>query len=433
MTFRLTDRFWRWIRVAVAALLTGCAGNPQVAEVQLASDSEEILIRDLYCSRSGSLVAVGNIGALQTQGVALYSDDRGGTWRKAAIDPAPEGVSLSLVQMPSPTGAPQLYVAGYRDKAPGPAEPGPWWISPDGGRSWRDGEPKLPLGARQALRFGPKRAPEVAVADASGILVAVIAEGDGVFVLRSTDWGGDWDKRRLPMPRDFASRVVTDERGHLAFFGRSLPRHPLDDDIGRVYWSADAGATWHEAPEGAALPPSMRLFMSPTGTMIASNASPRTRGDTLVFRSTDHGRTWERAPVGDAGVIIGIAGNGQGRLVAVTEFLSLLLSDDDGATWRNGRLPAFHFTRSFERSFTWTTAPVAFLGERVVIAAIGNRILRSSDGGETWTVVGPGPAVREYRWTELCADGKGLVVAGGEGMIARSLDWGLTWQRGKME
>jgi len=321
MGFRLPYRFWLRMSGALFLLLilAGCANRSREPETQLPFKDHKVQIHDLYCPATSSLVAIGNIlkpGFGGVEGVALYSDDRGAVWRKAPLDPVPNGVALSLVRLPSRDGIPALYASGYDSKEL------LWWISLNGGRSWSGTEAKLPLSKLKFYESSSKLVPNIVLADTTGILVAVVRESDGVFVLRSTDWGKHWERQPLQMPRSYVSPIVSDERGNLAFFGNSVPPHPFGSYIGTVYWSSDAGATWHEGIDHEKYNPflfNMHLFRSPSGKMVAFNTDQRKYGNTYIITSTDNGQTWKRSSVDDGcGMIIGIMGDMEGRMVAFT-------------------------------------------------------------------------------------------------------------------
>lgn len=70
-----------------------------------------------------------------------------------------------------------------------------------------------------------------------------------------------------------------------------------------------------------------------------------------------------------------------------------------------------------------------------VLAYIGDgQVLRSDDRGDSWKLVDTGlPRQMTLCISAACTDGKGLVVlAGNYGILLRSTDSGLTWQRGRM-
>lgn len=107
------------------------------------------------------------------------------------------------------------------------------------------------------------------------------------------------------------------------------------------------------------------------------------------------------------------------RLIAVGERGHVLLSDDEGKTWRQARsvptrttLTCVHAT---EPNTLWA-------------AGHGGMILRSTDAGETWSIVtgnADGPDVLLCIRVE--ADGRGLAM-GGFGIALATADGGKTWK-----
>lgn len=107
------------------------------------------------------------------------------------------------------------------------------------------------------------------------------------------------------------------------------------------------------------------------------------------------------------------------RLVAVGERGHVLLSDDQGKTWRQAKAVP---TR------TTLTCVHATSDQLLWAAGHGGVILNSADGGENWTVAAgkaEGPDVLLSIRVE--ADGRGLAV-GGFGIAQASADGGKTWK-----
>ncbi|MBV2205691.1 MAG: hypothetical protein KUL87_09740 [Pseudomonas sp.] len=111
-----------------------------------------------------------------------------------------------------------------------------------------------------------------------------------------------------------------------------------------------------------------------------------------------------------------------GRLVAVGEGGIVLLSDDNGQSWR-----------LTESGVNHTLTAVRFKDERQGIA-VGHQgvVLRTTNGGETWQRASPGQGVEEMQylppyleaWWSESGD---AVVLGAFGEAWRSQDGGLSW------
>ncbi len=111
------------------------------------------------------------------------------------------------------------------------------------------------------------------------------------------------------------------------------------------------------------------------------------------------------------------------RLVAVGERGHVLLSDDEGKTWRQAKAVP---TR------TTLTCAHATDANTLWAAGHGGMILRSADAGETWTIaVGKAEAADVLLAIRVDADGRGLAV-GGFGLALATADGGKTWRGTKL-
>lgn len=422
---------------ALAALLAlaGCAtlADPPAADAPLSVDGREVTVTSLDCSADGAVVAAGWIESTRgLEGVILNSTDRGATWRRAWLEPAAPGVVLSLLRMPGPAGAGPLYASGYRvgtglfaGQLASSYPPGAWWTTGDGGATWRPAVPPMPLFPTRDLA---RRVPRSVVADRAGTLVSVhdhpepgVFAEDRVVVLRSTRAGGDWDERILPQ-LTYAADIVSDGLGWLLITG-------IARSDGVVLWSADSGANWAESRLPPPVSRSLRVHRNPDGTLIAFNAGELTwHGmSTHLYRSVDGGRNWDGPLAFRLGRIVSMAGNANGRVVALTASGVVLVSDDSGIRWRAGA------NRTYPRTPISSSLMIA-ADDGVVVATLDRgRLIRSTDWGETWSPIDTG--VPEYRYvlSEHCTDGRGLIVlAGSGGMVTRSIDGGATWIPGRI-
>ena len=174
---------------------------------------------------------------------------------------------------------------------------------------------------------------------------------------------------------------------------------PVD---GRLFVLAtdDGGATWKRIPTENAPPvlPGEAAFAA-SGTCLAvqgrSNVWIATGGGARarVFRSTDRGRTWSVADTplhagNPAAGIFSIAFSDANRGVVVggeyskpkESFVNVALTDDGGRTWRQakGPLPAGYMS---------SVAIIPGTRGRSLVAVGLAGTARSSDGGESWTMV----------------------------------------------
>lgn len=239
-------------------------------------------------------------------------------------------------------------------------------------------------------------------------------------VFRSTDGGAHWAVVSRTLALDVSPTFVAVDparpaRLYLATSSRGLWR------------SGDGGATWQAASQGPfaqqmSTISALAIPRKPAGTVIAGTGSG-------LFRTGDAGKTWQRlrsgVPAGFVRALVlapsdpkvlyasisGAPGNGVYR------------SDDGGDSWRRvGDL----------NSFPVLTLTVLSQAPRTVLAAtLDGTIFKSTDGGAHWT-----PRITPAGQTIVLAAGPGNAVYAGLaprgtdfGGVLRSGDGGNTWTR----
>ncbi len=174
-------------------------------------------------------------------------------------------------------------------------------------------------------------------------------------LIESTDEGRTWDPISLLGEADFHVLRSAGER----VYG-------YDSSGDRLMVSEDAGRSWTQVDRPA---PLVDLAADPTDAdhVVAAAASNIAQG---LYESRDGGRSWERIgnPVGL------LAWPARDRLYLLDSGGAVFLSTDGGAR--------------FERQASLGDQPAAFLGQsadELYAALHDGTILRSGDGGATWT------------------------------------------------
>ncbi len=422
--------------ILALCVVSACASfqSPSADRAPLNLAGNPITVNSVDCGGDGAVVAAGWVdGARGVEGIVLRSADRGATWQRATLDPPAPGVSLSLVRMPGGSGPGTLLVSGYRTGAglldgqlASTYPPARWWIAQDDGLAWRGADAPMPL---YPTPDPSRRVPAVVVADRSGALVSVHDDpepgmfgDDRVVLIRSDDGGRHWTRRVLPQLVGDAT-VVADGRGQLAVAGRTR-------EAGATLWSADAGRTWDEVQLPPPASTGLRVYRNPDGTLFAWDTSGfEWHGmSTHLHRSGDGGRTWSLPTAFRLGQILAMTGSADGRVLALTASGVVLVSDDSGLHWRGS-------ARRVPPRDDIDEATLLASGDGVVVATLDRgRIIRSTDRGESWQQVDSGLPDGRYSLGASCSDARGLVVvAGPEGMLARSLDWGASWSAARMQ
>ena len=160
-----------------------------------------------------------------------------------------------------------------------------------------------------------------------------------------------------------------------------------------------------------------------------------------VARSDDGGMTWRLVNAGlshfDVWTVKAERLGGRERLFAGTLPAHLFVSDDGAASWRE--LTAL---RDVPSALQWSFPPPPHQGHVLDVGALGNSLyvgievgalLRSDDGGETFSELPVNPDVSEVDIHRLALHPKRprrIIAATGWGMI-QSDDAGATWRKGE--
>ncbi len=235
----------------------------------------------------------------------------------------------------------------------------------------------------------------------------VIAAGQNGLIVRSTDWGWTWRRIR---EGSVTAGYLTD----LAGIDDSSAVVKMGYD--ELFVTTDRGLNWERRAMGVA-PDQVRSVFIQSPTLWWANTG------NALYRSGDAGATWKRDTSLDA--------RGLARLVYVDSLFGWQVRDgrvlrtrDGGVTWTEMDIYGFEYNldvfttgtdrqtvfilsdgqyvvnKSTDGGETWNisltaaafpeSSPYAgaFTSESVgYIAGDGGRILRSSDGGESWAIV----------------------------------------------
>lgn len=222
----------------------------------------------------------------------------------------------------------------------------------------------------------------------------VWASGTGGTVLRTADRGATWTRLTVPDAEklDFRDVDAVDER---TAFVLSIG----SGDESRIYKTTDAGATW---------------------TLQFRNNDPQAFYDAMAFRDARTGYAFSDSVDG--------------------AFL-ILRTDDGGANWN--RIPSDRLPPALpgEGAYAASGSNIAVVDDNVWIGTTASRVLRSHDGGRTWSVTetplptGPSAGIFSVAFRDAS---NGMVVGGdytaetaAKDNVAITEDGGRTWTLGK--
>jgi photosystem II stability/assembly factor-like uncharacterized protein len=185
---------------------------------------------------------------------------------------------------------------------------------------------------------------------------------------------------------------------------------------GRILHTFDGGDTWYRQRSGT--DQDLTAVDVPDGQSGWAVGAAGT-----ILRTTDGGDTWvaQEAPSTDRFFDVG-AVSAQEAWALGGSAARLLHTTDGGATWQtspvlDGYTQWGGIVFDADRQHGWIAVSTA--------ATLG-LVLRTSDGGQTWEQSHTGCG---YTISALASNGSGTVIAGDQGgYLARSTDWGATWQ-----
>ena len=387
-------------------------------------------------------------------GTALRSDDGGRTWGPVVeMAGMTNGANLRSVAC---AGSGRCIVVGDKGAFVEYSPDGSWtnWTRRGGvnlhAAVWRDGNESVAVGANVIMRYTSKSsAPEAIRIPNVGELtsvrfadpqhgLAIGTNGSSGVIVRTADAGKSWTAQPAATTSRLTSLAIVDANVMVAV-----------GTEGTVLRTADGGVTWTSAVRGNG---------SIVGVHFADDDHAAAVGaDGTILRSRDHGRSWTVAAGGRTGGLVGIAFATRKRAVAVGLTGTVVRSDDGGDHWEVAfsdsetpwRAVAFgdfdhalavgndgSVLRTADGGKTWrassvtdeTLTGVAF-GDPQHAVAVGSTILRSTDGGATWSVVGPAklPGLLQSVAFAPKDPQQRVIAVGTAGTILLSPDGGETW------
>jgi photosystem II stability/assembly factor-like uncharacterized protein len=199
-------------------------------------------------------------------------------------------------------------------------------------------------------------------------------------------------------------------------------------EFGTVLRTDDGGSSWIGLPTGITVGVRRIEMISPDSLVVA--------GGCFLRRSDNAGQSFTRLPwtprdTSCASDISSVAFPTSDIGYVVTFDGTVLRSADGGRSWsRRTALPGTSATGSgfaTARDIVFTAPDV---GLAVIGAGAGGAILRTTDGGNSWTPVQSAPAaLNELLDTATTTPVAALYAIGNEGLVYRSTDDGQTWEQ----
>lgn len=191
-------------------------------------------------------------------------------------------------------------------------------------------------------------------------------------------------------------------------------------DHGVVLLSDDQGRSWRQARDVPAdVPLTAVSFADERRGWVVGHWG-------LVLRTQDGAETWQvqRQATQEDRPLFGVHFRDARHGVAVGLWSLVLITDDGGATWRAQTLKPPEGASKADVNLNGL-----FADEAGTLYAPAERglVLRSMDGGATWSYLSTG--FKGSLWTGIALQEGTLLVAGLRGAIYRSTDHGASWSR----
>jgi len=224
--------------------------------------------------------------------------------------------------------------------------------------------------------------------------------GANGFVYRSEDGGSSWSARSL---EGYSVNVqALSGNGAYVFAATNLG----------IFRSSDGGAIWEFASFGLQEYDVRSLASNADGHMFAG-AQPG-QGGCALYRSRGNGSLWTCVQPDTDPLTVPMLKTAPDGTLFAGGFRHLYQSDDEGGSWLSRRAAGSN------------VQSILFLGSGLLIGTHGQGMLRSSDGGVTWTASNAG--MRSSITTVRALD-DGRVVAGTTGGLFVSGNLGQSWSR----
>ena len=260
------------------------------------------------------------------------------------------------------------------------------------------------------------------------------ASGNNGFYLKTTDGGAKWEAATVPGAEalDFRDVDAFDaDTAYLLSIG--------EGDRSRIYKTTDGGKNWqlqftNRNPK--AFFDAMSFWDASRGVAVSDSVD----GRFVIIKTTDGGATWKEIPpektppalAGEGAFAASgtcVVTQGKNNVWIGTTAARVLRSTDGGDTWQVATTPVQTGQPSagiFSIAFKDANNGVVVGGDYRKEGEARDNVATTADGGRTWNLV-KGPLPGGFRSAVSYAPGASMMVSAGPSGSDYSLDGGASW------
>ena len=320
------------------------------------------------------------------------------------------------------------------------ADGGGVWKTTDSGNVWKPIFDSQPIGSIGALALAPSNPRIIYVGSGVNGIYSDIAYGNGIY--KSTDGGETWQHLGLEDTRHIGRIVVDPGNPDVALVAALGHSFGPNEERG-VFRTADGGRSWKRVLYKDNLTGAVDLCIEPGNprvvyaTLWQGIRRPGQKGTSFgpgsgLYKSVDAGLTWTQIsghglPGGEWGRSgVAVAAGLHGRRVylileAKEKAGGLYRSDDAGATWRRA-------TTDRRINGYWYMSEISADPKNPDVLYVPLQSLyRSTDGGQTFTVIKGAPGGDDYHavWIDP-TDSQRIMLGVDQGAVV-SVNGSATW------
>lgn len=390
---------WREVASGTAFKLRGLSAGAGVRDHVFAVGDSGTILSTLdggltwKPQASGTKAALNAVSAVDAKtayacgasGTLLKTTDGGATWA-----PLASGTNLTFRAI-SAADAQVVYAASTKDTL---------YRSSDGGATWKG----YFLGPIEGMGVNGSGLYGVSAVNRDTVFVSALDVHNSIpkgWVYRTVDGGSNWTRIDSTGGITYAISAVS---GRTAFVSGFADMHATQD----------AGATWttRSSPKVSA------GYVQSNDAVSAVDAQTAfaTGSFGMILATADGGQTWAPRPGPQPGVQLYAIRSVGASLAFASGGDWTFLKTTDGVNWKSIPMDNKFWIQGFDTR-----------DGALILAAAGNAILRSTDGGATWTPKNiPGIAANALTVVAL-ADAQTAFAAGRSGTVIKTSDAGVTW------